>query len=318
MLRKPARSGKARVRRSPASKSVQIVSPFKFTGEPKKDPAPIPRASGIYFIVCKATGQFYVGSAVNLRERRRSHWTALRGGKHGNKYLQRAWRRHGQSNFEFQVVELVRPSRLLATEQSWLNKTNCIDRGIGFNILSRALSPSSLAVQTRRGFFDPRGKPVIIKNLHKFCRQNRLSFSAMAQLYHGRSKLKSHKGWTHKNSVRQCDYVKTYEGFINPNGKRVGKITNLAAFSRRNGLIASHMTAVASRRIPTHRGWTHKDGREALTPKRPTGFIRPDGRRTVIINLARFCVENGLSKVHMHNLKSGIRRIHKGWTWKPE
>jgi hypothetical protein len=25
-----------------------------------------------------------------------------------------------------------------------------------------------------------------------------------------------------------------------------------------------------------------------------------------------------LSIVHMHNLKSGIRRIHKGWTWNPE
>jgi hypothetical protein len=25
-----------------------------------------------------------------------------------------------------------------------------------------------------------------------------------------------------------------------------------------------------------------------------------------------------LNVVHMHNLKSGIRRIHKGWTWNPE
>jgi hypothetical protein len=25
-----------------------------------------------------------------------------------------------------------------------------------------------------------------------------------------------------------------------------------------------------------------------------------------------------LSVVHMRNLKSGIRRIHKGWTWSPE
>jgi hypothetical protein len=140
----------------------------------------------------------------------------------------------------------------------------------------------------------------------------------MAQLYHGRSKLKSHKGWTHKNSVRVRDYVKTYEGFINPNGKRVGKITNLAAFSRKHGLTAAHMIAVAHRRIATHRGWTHIYGRDPPTPKKYSGFVRPDGRRTVIINLARFCRENALSVVHMHNLKSGIRRIHKGWTRNPE
>jgi hypothetical protein len=173
-------------------------------------------------------------------------------------------------------------------------------------------------VQPRKGFFDPRGRPVTIKNLHKFCRQNRLTYTAMLQLFEGRSKLKSHKGWTHKNSVRVRDYVKTYTGFINPNGKRIGRITNLAAFSRTHGLTAAHMVAVAHRRILSHRGWTHRDGKKRLVPKRHTGFIRPDGRPTVIINLAQFCRENGLSVVHMHNLKSGIRRIHKGWTWNPE
>ena len=194
MLLKPARSRKSRARRSPAAKSAQVLSRCNFQGPSQKESLLIPRASGIYFIVCKATGRFYVGSALDLLMRRRTHWNALRGGKHGNKYLQRAWRRHGEANFEFQVVELVRPSRLLATEQSWLNKTRCIDRSIGFNILPRAFSSSSAAVQPRKGFFDPSGRPVIIKNLHKFCRQNRLSFTAMAQLYHGRSKLKSHKG----------------------------------------------------------------------------------------------------------------------------
>jgi hypothetical protein len=318
MLFKPARSKKARARRSPAAKTARIISHCKFLEASKKDPPPIPRASGIYFIVCKATGRFYVGSAVDLHTRRRSHWTSLRGGKHGNKYLQRAWRRHGEANFEFQVMELVRPSRLLATEQSWLDKTNCIDRSIGFNISPHALSSGSLAARTWRGFFDPRGRPVIIRNLHKFCRRNDLDSPSMIRLFQGRSKLKSPKGWTHRNSVRIRDYVKTYDGFVNPAGKSVGKITNLAAFCRRKKLDKTHMIAVAHRRIATHRGWTHKDGREPLTPKKHTGFIRPDGRRAVIINLARFCREHGLQVVRMHNLKSGIRRIHKGWVWNPE
>jgi group I intron endonuclease len=317
MLLKPARSKKAPRSELPLRRGAEIPSP------PRKRPsscrptaARIPRASGIYRIVCKPTGQFYVGSAVNLHERLRSHWTALRRGKHANKYLQRAWKRYREVNFEFKVVELVKPSRLLAAEQSWLNKTRCIDRNIGFNILPHALSSSSLTARTWKGFFDPRGRPVSIKNLHKFCRENRLCFAAMAQLHHGKSKLKSYKGWTHKNSVRQRDYIKTHTGFIRPDGERVGKIVNLHAFSRKHGLSASHMIAVAHGRIVSHRGWTHSEGREALTPKKHTGFIRPDGRPTVIINLARFCRESGLSVVHMHNLKSGIRRIHKGWTWR--
>jgi hypothetical protein len=318
MLLKPARSRQARARRSPAGKNARILSRREFTRTPEKDPPPIPRASGIYFIVCKATGGFYVGSAVDLLMRKRTHWNALRRGKHGNKYLQRAWRRRGEANFEFQLVELVRPSRLLATEQSWLNKTRCIDRSIGFNILPRAFSSLGLVVQTRRGFFDPRGRPVIIKNLHKFYRQNRLGFTAMTRLYKGGNKLKSHKGWTHKNSVRQRDYIKACDGFIRPDGTRTRTIWNLHAFSRKHGLTASHMIAVARRRIVSHRGWTYRDGKKRIMPKRYTGFIRPDGQRAAIINLSRFCRENGLSAVHMHNLKSGIRRIHKGWTWNPE
>jgi hypothetical protein len=239
-------------------------------------------------------------------------------GKHANKHLQQAWPRHGQVNLEFQVVELVRPSRLLAAEQSWLDKTNCIDRNIGFNILPRAFSCANVAVQPRKGFYDPRGRPVTIKNLHKFCRQNRLGFVSMMRLHKGGTKLKSHEGWTHKNSVRIRDDVKTHTGFINPYAKLIGKITNLHAFSRRHGLTASHMIPVAHRRIISHRGWTHRDGKKRLKPKRYTGFIRADGRRTAIIDLAKFCRANGLSVVHMHNLKSGIRRIHKGWTWNPE
>ena len=103
MLLEPARSKKGRMRRSPAAKCLRFISRRKLRRAPENDPTPIPRKSGIYFIVCKATGRFYVGSAADLHMRRRSHWTSLRGGKHGNKYLQRAWRRYGEANFEFQV-----------------------------------------------------------------------------------------------------------------------------------------------------------------------------------------------------------------------
>lgn len=91
-----------------------------------------------------------------------------------------------------------------------------------------------------------------------------------------------------------------------------------SSLRRRKALAGSHMSAVARRRIASHRGWPHREGRKPRTPKQHNSFIRPDGRPTVIINLSRYCWENGLSVVRMHNLKSGIRRIHKGWTWSQE
>jgi len=63
----------------------------------------------------------------------------------------------------------------------------------------------------------------------------------MHRLAKGQSKLKAHRGWTHRNSVRQREYIKTYDGFIGPDGNAVGTITNLAEFCRQHGLDNTHM-----------------------------------------------------------------------------
>ncbi|HLJ80222.1 MAG TPA: hypothetical protein VKT52_01970, partial [Ktedonobacterales bacterium] len=128
------------------------------------------------------------------------------------------------------------------------------------------------------------------------------------------SKLKSAKGWTHRNSIRQRDYTKTYKEFIAPDGKPVGPITNLAAFCRDKGLDKTHMVAVAHGRICSYRGWTYNNGRRKQQ-KVHMGFVSPDGQPTEITNLAAFCREHGLTVVHMFQVKNGQRKSHKGWTW---
>jgi len=278
----------------------------------------IPRSSGVYQIRCVITGQIYVGSAVDLRARWNAHCRDLRCGEHPNRYLQEAWDHYGEANFEFSVLELVADSERLQAEQSWIDRTGCTDREIGFNIYPMANSPGDLNAQLWEGFVDPDGNEIAIFNLHEFCRQQGLDFPSMHRLAMGKSKLKSYKGWTHKNSVRQRDYVKTYDGFIDPDGRLVGPITNLAAFCRENGLDNTHMVALVQGRICSHRGWTFKDGRQPSGPKVYTGFVNPDGQRVIITNLKAFCEEHGLNYVHMHGIKSDKRKSHKGWTWREE
>ena len=53
-------------------------------------------------------------------------------------------------------------------------------------------------------------------------------------------------------------------------------------------------------------------------PKTHTGFIDPTGQRVAITNLAEFCRQHGLHPVHMHQVKNGQRKSHKGWTWREE
>lgn len=274
--------------------------------------------AGIYQICCNVNGKIYIGSAVNLTARWQKHRQSLRLGKHRNCHFQQPWDKYGEEAFEFTVLEYVPRSGLLYAEQKWIDKTRCTNRKIGFNLYPIAGSPGDTFVQVWEGFTDPDGKEVTITNLFDFCRQNGLDFPSMHRLAKGRSKLKSYKGWTHKNSIRKRDYVKTYDGFISPDGKPAGTITNLAAFCRERGLDNTHMVAVANGKLNNHRGWTHKNGKKKLEPKRYTGFINPAGERVIITNLSAFCREQGLDVVHMHEVKSGNRKSHKGWTWRED
>jgi group I intron endonuclease len=279
---------------------------------------PLPNTSGVYQIRCVPTSKIYVGSTVNLRDRWYRHCRSLALGKHRNRYLQNAWDKYGEQSFKFEILEYVNDSQLLHAEQEWIDRTHCTDKTIGFNLYILAGSPGETFAQIWEGFIDPDGKEVTIINLHRFCRDHELDFASMHRLAKGESKLKSFKGWTHHNSMRQRDYIKTFDGFIDPDGRQVDRITNLAEFCRQNGLDNTHMVAVMNGRICSHHGWTHILGRTRQGQKTYSGFINPKSERVVITNLAEFCRENALHPVKMHNLKSGKIQQYKGWTWRNE
>src|SRR5438045_7013760 len=90
---------------------------------------------GIYKILKKVNGKFYIGSAKNLRKRRKNHFLELEKGTHRNTILQRAYNKYGKQNFEFPVVEFVEDvTQLITRENCWINLTGCCDRKIGYNI----------------------------------------------------------------------------------------------------------------------------------------------------------------------------------------
>jgi group I intron endonuclease len=275
----------------------------------------LPKSSGVYQIKCLSSNKIYIGSAVNIHNRRQHHRMFLRRGKHQNAYLQSAWDKYGENSFEFSVLEFTERSNRLEAEQVWLDKTQAYDRQYGYNIFKFAGSPGDEFARTWIGFIDPLGNEVTIYNLFDFCRQNNLDFPSMHRLAKGKSKLKSYKGWSHVNSKRKREYVKTYTGFIDPKGNPLQPTTNLAAFCRENNLEKSHMVAVAHGRLVSHKGWTYDNGRKNLGIKTYTGFINPQGKRVTITNLSSFCRNNNLNTVHMRNLISGKRKSHKGWKW---
>lgn len=94
----------------------------------------IPKTSGIYKIDCTANKKVYIGSAVDLNSRWRTHISRLRRGVHMNRHLQSAFKKYGESAFVFEVIELVLVSFLLEREQYWLDKLKAHNPKHGFNI----------------------------------------------------------------------------------------------------------------------------------------------------------------------------------------
>jgi hypothetical protein len=61
--------------------------------------------AGIYAVRCVATGQRWVGGAVDLATIRNRLWFGLRMGGDPHPTLQAAWRAHGADSFVFEEVE---------------------------------------------------------------------------------------------------------------------------------------------------------------------------------------------------------------------
>lgn len=90
---------------------------------------------GIYCIINKITGKWYIGSSVDIFKRWRTHKSFLNKNNHENEYLQYAWNKYGSEGFEFRILELVfNKNNLVNVEQLWLNWANSNNRKFGYNI----------------------------------------------------------------------------------------------------------------------------------------------------------------------------------------
>lgn len=74
--------------------------------------------TGIYKITIG--DNFYFGSAVNLTNRRRQHYSELKRGTHSNQWMQRAFSKHQQ--FSFEIIETCDLAALLEREQSHISE----------------------------------------------------------------------------------------------------------------------------------------------------------------------------------------------------
>jgi group I intron endonuclease len=99
------------------------------------------RLNGIYRISCIETKLAYYGSTAQSRGFRGRFWDhvyGLRKGTHSSRLMYRDWKRHGESSFVFEILEICEKEKCVEREQFYLDMY-----GVGINNQSYNTSPSA-------------------------------------------------------------------------------------------------------------------------------------------------------------------------------
>lgn len=103
---------------------------------------------GIYSIFNKVNNKEYIGLSTKLRRRKSIHFNRLRKNTHPNKYLQNAFNKYGEINFDFRIIEYCNIEELETKEIFWINYNKTITTG--YNLKKGGKSCSFVSQETRR------------------------------------------------------------------------------------------------------------------------------------------------------------------------
>lgn len=211
--------------------------------------------SGIYEIKNRATGDFYIGSSNDIRKRISHHRGMLKRNVHHSIYLQRAWNKYGEDNFEFRTVCLCQVDKLLIYEQILLDNLSP----------SYNMGKNAVAAAKGRTWTDERKKKFIKTRTGKKLSEETKVKIGLANKGHSNSLLGRPRPQETRNKIStarkgKCKgssfAAKIYKGFISPDGIVYKEIKNLAEFCRNNNLSNKMMSRLSLGKRTHHKGWT--------------------------------------------------------------
>ncbi|WP_076863347.1 GIY-YIG nuclease family protein [Bradyrhizobium mercantei] len=81
-----------------------------------------PSAAGVFAIRCSATGEVWVGQALDLDKIQNRIWFTLRMGSHRSVELQRAWAAHGAEHLSLETLERIEDEELAYVRDALLKE----------------------------------------------------------------------------------------------------------------------------------------------------------------------------------------------------
>ena len=99
--------------------------------------------AGIYKITCILTNKCLIGESGNVRKRVNYHIQNLKGNRHENSYLQKAWNKYGKDNFSFITLEYCEFDQCKIREDYYCKLYNSHNSKFGFNLRPTGLKLKS-------------------------------------------------------------------------------------------------------------------------------------------------------------------------------
>lgn len=84
----------------------------------------------------------YIGSSIQPKKRKTQHFSDLRNSRHYNIYLQRAFSKYGEDDFEWIILEdSIETGELADKEKDWIISCDTIDSSKGYNLTDEPYAP---------------------------------------------------------------------------------------------------------------------------------------------------------------------------------
>lgn len=90
--------------------------------------------AGVYSITNKVNNKIYIGQSENVYKRRLEHIRELKGERHANWHLQRAFNKYGIENFEFTILEKCSLEELIEKEILYIKENDSLNKHKGYNL----------------------------------------------------------------------------------------------------------------------------------------------------------------------------------------
>ena len=166
---------------------------------------------GIYGIKNKINNHIYIGKTeMNFGDRRDSHYSLLRNNKHWNPYLQNAWNKYGENNFDFVIIHILKENEdVNELERNYIQHYR--ELNLSYNIADGGEGGGNL------------GKHLSEETKRKIGEKNRINMTGFVMPEETKQKIsKEHKeAWQKLSDEEKMKKIKNFAG--SNKGKKMDK-----------------------------------------------------------------------------------------------